>query len=333
MAGGYIKLFGEDLLRSTVWQEAAHVRLVWITLMCLCDDKGAVSASVPGLAREAGVSIEQCEEAISRFLAPDRYSRTKEHEGRRVEEIDGGWRLLNHAKYRAKLGAAEQRAKAAERMRAIRAERANKPERQRTTSEQDDDRANNKRTNVPAGERHEHVTDVRDPDPDPDLLSLGSESPPSGLPDPGALVSADLEAPPPDEPPPGMELELPAGWRPAPDAVLERRAAEIGVDLEAELRKLHDHCRARGTTSSDWQASWRGWWCERAFEFARRKPAHAAPPAKSDRAARELAATRAREDRERQERAAQVAGAKRDRAEVEQQAAAALDALRRGALA
>jgi hypothetical protein len=50
--------------------------------------------------------------------------------------------------------------------------------------------------------------------------------------------------------------------------VLERRAAELGVDLEAELRKLHDHCLARGTTSSDWQASWRGWWCERAFEFA-----------------------------------------------------------------
>jgi hypothetical protein len=34
-------------------------------------------------------------------MSPDPDSRTPEHEGRRIEVIDGGWRLLNHEKYRA----------------------------------------------------------------------------------------------------------------------------------------------------------------------------------------------------------------------------------------
>jgi hypothetical protein len=44
--------------------------------------------------------LEECEHALGTFLAPDPYSRTRDHEGRRIEQIDGGWRLLNHAKYR-----------------------------------------------------------------------------------------------------------------------------------------------------------------------------------------------------------------------------------------
>lgn len=36
-----------------------------------------------------------------KFLSPDKWSRTTDNEGRRIEPIDGGWRLLNHAKYRA----------------------------------------------------------------------------------------------------------------------------------------------------------------------------------------------------------------------------------------
>jgi hypothetical protein len=33
-------------------------------------------------------------------LAPDPDSRTKTDKGRRIEEIDGGWRLINYVKYR-----------------------------------------------------------------------------------------------------------------------------------------------------------------------------------------------------------------------------------------
>lgn len=69
-------------------------------MLARSDSRGRVWASIPGLANVAGVTIEQCEKALDVFLSPDPYSRTKDHEGRRIEEIDGGWILLNHNKYR-----------------------------------------------------------------------------------------------------------------------------------------------------------------------------------------------------------------------------------------
>ncbi len=70
-------------------------------MLAMADRNGRVWASIPGLAKEAAVSVEACRTAIAEFLAPDPDSRTKVAEGRRIEEIDGGWRLINHAKYRA----------------------------------------------------------------------------------------------------------------------------------------------------------------------------------------------------------------------------------------
>lgn len=66
----------------------------------MCDQFGQISSSVPGLANRAQVSIEQTEKALKLFLNPDKYSRTKDNEGRRIGEIDSGWVLLNHEKYR-----------------------------------------------------------------------------------------------------------------------------------------------------------------------------------------------------------------------------------------
>ena len=97
---GFTKLFG-TILASTVWQEPNATRIVWITLLSMADAQGAVSASVPGLAHVARVSLAETERALETFLAPDRYSRTPEYEGRRIVKVDGGWRLLNYEKYRA----------------------------------------------------------------------------------------------------------------------------------------------------------------------------------------------------------------------------------------
>jgi hypothetical protein len=70
-------------------------------MLAMADQHGRVHASIPGLANRARVPVEDARKAIDTFLSPDRDSRTKDHEGRRVEEIDGGWRLINHEKYRA----------------------------------------------------------------------------------------------------------------------------------------------------------------------------------------------------------------------------------------
>ncbi len=95
----YTKLFS-SIITSTIWIENDPTRIVWITMLALADKNGEVQGSVPGLARLAGVSVEACDAALATFLAPDERSRTKTDEGRRIEEIDGGWLLLNHAKYR-----------------------------------------------------------------------------------------------------------------------------------------------------------------------------------------------------------------------------------------
>ena len=78
-------------------------------MLAMSDKNGIVEGSIPGLADMARVSVEDCNAALNRLLLPDAYSRTKDHEGRRIEVIDGGWQLLNHGKYRAKMSADERR--------------------------------------------------------------------------------------------------------------------------------------------------------------------------------------------------------------------------------
>lgn len=120
---GYVKL-DRSILLSTVWAgQAADVKILWITLLCLMDADGCVYGSVPGLAKDAQIdSLERVDEILAQFMAPDPYSRSKEHEGRRLEVIDRGWRVLNAPMY---YGAQSPRQMAdAERKRRFRAEAA-----------------------------------------------------------------------------------------------------------------------------------------------------------------------------------------------------------------
>lgn len=99
MSQSFTKLFS-SITESTVWGENHATRIVWITMLAMADRKGRVEASIPGLANRARVTLEECEHALERFMAPDKYSRTPDNDGRRIERIDGGWALLNYAKYR-----------------------------------------------------------------------------------------------------------------------------------------------------------------------------------------------------------------------------------------
>jgi hypothetical protein len=96
----YTKLFG-SITASTVWSEPYATRVVWVTMLAMADRNGDVFASIPGLARYANVTLAEAEAALQSFLSPDPYSRTEDSEGRRVEVVDGGWKLLNHAKFGA----------------------------------------------------------------------------------------------------------------------------------------------------------------------------------------------------------------------------------------
>lgn len=108
-----------EILSSSIWSEAQHVRLVWFTLLILCDTEGCVGAALPGIARAAGVSLEEAEDAMRKFEEPDPYSRTQDNEGRRVERIPRGWRVLNFEAHIARLS--KERAKSRDRVRKWRA--------------------------------------------------------------------------------------------------------------------------------------------------------------------------------------------------------------------
>jgi len=112
----YVKLH-KEILTSSIWGEDPHTRLVWVTMLVLADWNGEVKASIPGLARIACVPLEACQAAIQKFMGPDPYSRTKDDEGRRVEEIEGGWAILNFDKYRILASREDAREQAAERKR------------------------------------------------------------------------------------------------------------------------------------------------------------------------------------------------------------------------
>jgi hypothetical protein len=107
MAEGYTKLFA-SIIDSTIWRESKETKIVWITMLAKANKHGIVESSLPGLADAARVTLDECISALKVLMAPDDYSRTKEHEGRRIRETDGGWEILNHTKYRARLSRQER---------------------------------------------------------------------------------------------------------------------------------------------------------------------------------------------------------------------------------
>jgi hypothetical protein len=68
-------------------------------MLVMADMTGAVEASVGGLAKRAGVTREQCEDALETLMGPDPDSRDGTT-GERVVPMRGGWKIINHGYYR-----------------------------------------------------------------------------------------------------------------------------------------------------------------------------------------------------------------------------------------
>jgi hypothetical protein len=99
MNESYTKLYS-TITASSIWRESKEVKILWVTMLAMADRFGDISASVPGLAVFAGLTIPECEASLNTLLAPDPFSRSQTYEGRRIEIVEGGWHILNYAKYR-----------------------------------------------------------------------------------------------------------------------------------------------------------------------------------------------------------------------------------------
>jgi hypothetical protein len=97
---GFTKLHA-TIIHSSIWQESAETRVVWVTMLAMADADGIVRASVGGLAHASNVSRQDCEKALESFLGPDPDS-SDGTTGERIEAVPGGWLVLNHANYRDK---------------------------------------------------------------------------------------------------------------------------------------------------------------------------------------------------------------------------------------
>ena len=97
--GYFVKLYG-SILDSTVWLESLPTKVLWVTMLAMADADGCVAASVPGLAKRAGVTRSECEAALEILAVPDPDSKTPDNDGRRIEKVTGGWLILNARLYR-----------------------------------------------------------------------------------------------------------------------------------------------------------------------------------------------------------------------------------------
>ncbi len=76
-----------------------NAKLLFLTMIPLANQEGFVSASLDGLADFARLTESETEEALEILEGPDRKSRNKANEGRRVKPVEGGWQILGYERH------------------------------------------------------------------------------------------------------------------------------------------------------------------------------------------------------------------------------------------
>lgn len=96
---GFAKL-DSGIVDSTLWMKPHDALRVWIALLAKSDSYGIVRIAAPALAHQCFLTPERLAEIMADFCSPDPDSRTPEHDGRRLQAIEGGWMILNYLRYR-----------------------------------------------------------------------------------------------------------------------------------------------------------------------------------------------------------------------------------------
>lgn len=98
---GFTKLFS-SITESSIWGESDQILRTWVMFLARANWHGIVEGSIPGLAYLCHMEVMDFERCLEVLIAPDKYSRNQENDGRRIESIPGGWKILNYEIYREK---------------------------------------------------------------------------------------------------------------------------------------------------------------------------------------------------------------------------------------
>jgi hypothetical protein len=90
----YISTFDGSIMELPI-----PVRLIWEYMIKKADWTGFVRGTEEALARIFNVPLGDLIEAIRILSSPDPKSRTPDMEGRRIEKVQGGWRIINFQLY------------------------------------------------------------------------------------------------------------------------------------------------------------------------------------------------------------------------------------------
>ena len=89
------KMYGEKMLSSVIWLKEEHATVVvWITMLGAQSAGRVIMGNPVSVAKRANVTLEEAEEAIRRLLADDPDRAMDGHDGRMIERITGGWKII-----------------------------------------------------------------------------------------------------------------------------------------------------------------------------------------------------------------------------------------------
>jgi len=115
----YGKIF--DSIYDGTLAEDWRALITFQQFIVLCDADGMVDMTPQSISRRTGIPIEHIKAGIEVLEKEDKYSRTLNEDGKRIELIDDhrpwGWHIVNHEKYRGMRDADTIRAQTRERVR------------------------------------------------------------------------------------------------------------------------------------------------------------------------------------------------------------------------
>lgn len=91
-----------QVVDSSLWEEKPSVRVLFMTMLALKDADHIVRYDAFKLHKKAHLSAVDTLEALKVLSSPDerRQEFPQEHDGRRIQECEQGWLILNGEKYR-----------------------------------------------------------------------------------------------------------------------------------------------------------------------------------------------------------------------------------------